>query len=604
MLCCCCSLLKTGRERCRSASLRMMADSKNDYDDEDTPSKRESHYNQQRSSLRSDKSDARSQLTSRERLDDFNLDISKPYTDRADSETLPSPSSPAPNVPYTRSRKSSIAKSKGRSRAYSSRGRSKSTPDDAKRLEELLAPESWVNPYELLAQPDNSIPLQDLAKRRDNASNPPSRGSRTQQRTSRLPPSFRAASRADTPGSQLDITALPSMTAATSKPEFDTPITPPPQHSRLLTELYITSYLILFAILGTLARLGLQALTFYPSAPLAFSELWANVAGTFIIGFLAEDKRLFHAEWGRSQSRADEEEMRVSEPVGRAASPDRRRERARHGKVKRTIPLYIGLATGFCGSFTSFSSFVRDILLALSNDLRVPLSHPSTPLSSTTSTIPRNGGYSFLAICSVLITTISTCYAALKCGAHLALLLDPIIPHLPFRLTRRFLDPLCVVLGWGCWIAAIMLSVFPPEDSWRGQALFACVFAPTGCLLRYYISLFLNPLLQTFPIGTFTANIFGTAVLAMCYDLQRVPLLSTGIVGGSVIGCQVLQGLMDGFCGALTTVSTWILEFEALKRRHAYVYGATSVAVALGLCVAIMGGVRWTVGWEDIVCIV
>lgn len=575
-----------------------MSGNKNDYDDEDTPSKRESHFNQQRSSLRSDKSDPRSRPISRQRLDDFDLDINKTHTDRADSETLPSPTSPAPNVPYTRSRKSSIAKSKGRSRAYSSRGHSKSTPDEGKRLDELLAPESWANPYELLAQPDNPITLQDLSKRRENTSNPPSRGSRTQQRTSRLPPPFRAASRADTPGSQLDITALPSMTAATSKPDFEASVMPPTQHSRKLTELYTISYLIFFAILGTVARLGLQALTFYPGAPVAFSELWANVAGTFIIGFLAEDQRLFHAEWGRS--RADEEE-RIPESVDRPTSPDRRREKARHGKVKKTIPLYIGLATGFCGSCTSFSSFVRDLFFALSNDLHIPISHPGT---LSTSTISRNGGYSFMAVSAVLITTVSICYAALKCGAHLALLLDPTTPRLPFRLTRRFLDPLVVILGWGSWVGAIVLVVSPPEVAWRGQVLFALIFAPIGCLLRYYVSLLLNPLLASFPLGTFAANIFGTAVLAMSYDLQRVPLLSSGIVGGSVLGCQVLQGLMDGFCGALTTVSTWILELDSSKRRPAYVYALASVGVALGLCVAIMGSVRWTIGWGTLACVV
>lgn len=62
--------------------------------------------------------------------------------------------------------------------------------------------------------------------------------------------------------------------------------------TRLATEFYTISYLILFSILGTLARLGLQALTFYPGAPVATGVLWANVAGSFIMGFLAQDPRL------------------------------------------------------------------------------------------------------------------------------------------------------------------------------------------------------------------------------------------------------------------------------------------------------------------------
>lgn len=578
-----------------------MTDGKDKYDDEDTPSKRESHFNQQRSSLRSDKSDTLLRTHSRpqsdQRLNDFNLDIdTKAQVERPDSETLPSPSSPAPNVPYTRSRNSSFAKEKGRSRAYSSRGCSKSTPDEAKRLEELLAPESWQNPYELLAQPE--IPLQELRAKGGNASNPLSRGSRTQQRSSRQAPSFlgRLDPRAETPGSQLDITALPSMTATGSKPEFgNMPTAPTRLSSRIATELYIISHLIFFAILGTLARLGLQTLTFYPGAPVAFSVLWANVAGTFIIGFLSADRRLFLEEWGRHP---------VSEPI---TEDDSEAEKKRHAKVKKTIPLYIGLATGFCGSFTSFSSFIRDIFLALSNDLRTPISHPyppNAPIPSPSTTVLRNGGCSFLALLAIPLITISTCYAALHVGMQLAQLLDPITPALPFRLTRRFIGPVIVLLGWGSWIGAIILTVLPVKDAWRSQALFALVFAPLGCLARYYISKHMNPLLPTFPLGTFTVNIFGTAVLGMAYDLQRVPLLASGIVGGSLVGCQVLQGIMDGFCGCLTTVSTWIAEIDGLKRKHAYVYGIASVGVGLGIAVVVMGSVRWSIGWKDIICVI
>ncbi|RYF44413.1 MAG: CrcB family protein [Cytophagaceae bacterium] len=178
------------------------------------------------------------------------------------------------------------------------------------------------------------------------------------------------------------------------------------------------------------------------------------------------------------------------------------------------------------------------------------------------------------------------------------------MPRLPFRAMRRFLDPVVVVLGWGCWVGAVLMTIFPPTHAWRGQALFACVFAPVGCLLRYYMSLHLNPIHPAFPLGTFTVNIFGTVVLGTAYDLQRVPLLASNIPGGSVAGCQVLQGVMDGFCGCLTTVSTWISELDSLKRRHAYVYGAVSVLAGLALLVIVMGSVLWTTGWVAIVCTV
>lgn len=575
-------------------------------DDEDPPTKRQSHYNQQRSSLRSSNRSsgltARSRPQSQQRLNDFTLRPTSP--DRTDSETLGSPSSPAPNVPFTRSRASSSAKgkSKSRPRAYSSRGRSQSGPttDDAKKLEELSAPKSWEDPYELLAQP-SPIPLNDYNNY--NNQKQPTRGragsnanGKTRSRHSsfllgRLNPNAASAS-------QLDITALPSITTTNSKmdPWSRSKATPSAQRaSRIATELYIVSYLIFFAIWGTLARLGLQALTFYPGAPVVFSELWANVAGTFIMGFLAEDRQLFHSEWGI-------EDAKLPEPATRPSTTERAHEKSRHGKVKKTIPLYIGLATGFCGSFTSFSSFMRDVFLSLSNDLRAPLYHPT---SSPISTVPRHNGYSVLAILSTIVITLSTCFCALKAGSHLSLLLDRFTPTLPFRLIRRFIDPLFVVLAWGTWIGAAFMTIFPPagHEAWRSQVLFALVFAPFGCLARYYVSLYLNPILPSFPLGTFAVNIFGTAVLAMSYDLQRVPLAWSGIVGGNVLGCGVLQGIQDGFCGCLTTVSTWIAEIDGIKRvGRKYVYALASVGTGVGVCVVILGSVRWTVGWGEIVC--
>ncbi|KAF2646400.1 hypothetical protein P280DRAFT_464631 [Massarina eburnea CBS 473.64] len=388
-------------------------------------------------------------------------------------------------------------------------------------------------------------------------------------------------------------------------------------YSIVLTELYVVSHLVFFSILGTLARLGLQWLTFYPGAPITFSEFWANVAGTLFIGFLAEDRRLFRAEWGdspytppstpRPPRTPQHDEEKDHESSNQAAQ-------ASHMKVKKTIPLYIGLVTAFCGSFTSFSSFIRDTFLAFVNDLPAPVNHTNTSINSN-ATLPRNDGYSFMAGLAVIILTLGLCYAALKVGAHLAILLDPITPTLPFRLTRRIIDPIVVFLAWSSWLGAVFMAIWPPDrpygpssrgpwsnETWRGQAIFACVFAPLGCLLRFYISLFLNPLIPSFPLGTFVVNIFGTAVLGMAYDLQHVAIGDFG-AGGGRVGCQVLQAVMDGFCGTLTTVSTWILEITSLKRRHAYVYGAMSVWVGVLILVIIMGSVKWTVGWVAVACV-
>ncbi|PGH32061.1 hypothetical protein GX50_05130 [[Emmonsia] crescens] len=432
------------------------------------------------------------------------------------------------------------------------------------------------------------------------------------------------------------------------------------------TRLYTISYLVFFSILGALARIGLEWLTFYPGAPLSTGVTWANVGGCLFMGFLAEDRKLFREEWGQWKRRHPRRRSSASNgpsspPTAHSHSPhpgrqlrwrhlhlhghqqqqqqhlEQQRQQQEqndqkdkpitpplepaqslqsHKAIKKTIPLYIGLTTGFCGSFTSFSTFMLDVFLALSNDLPTP-GQPSSP-------VQRHGGYSFMAVLAIIIYTLSLSLGALILGSHLAIFMDEYTPVIPYILSRRFLDPFISFLAVGCWLGAVFLAIWPPDRSlgvhehWRGRAVFAIVFAPLGCLLRFYVSLLLNARIPKFPLGTFTVNIFGTLVLAMCYDLQRsthVLALSASSFSSSsaaaaagavtvsrLTGCQVLQGIMDGFCGCTTTVSTWVAELDTLEHEHAYIYGLVTLAVALGILVVVVGSLKWTAGFGLAVC--
>lgn len=347
--------------------------------------------------------------------------------------------------------------------------------------------------------------------------------------------------------------------------------------SSFLVELYTVSWLIFFSFLGTLARVGVEAITLYPNSPFSSRVVWANVGGSFFIGFLAEDRQLFRMEWG---------------------SPDINAPASQHTKVKKTIPLYIGLATGFCGSFTSFSSFIRDAFLALTNALESP--SLTSPYHVDPAVSPRNGGFSLLALLAILIVHPALSLAALQVGAQFALATQPITPTIPFGFARRVLDPLGVLLGFGGWLGAVMLAIWPPGEAthWRYRAVFPLVFAPLGCLLRYYASKHMNALVPSFPLGTFAVNMFGTAILGMAFDLQH----ADSIGASRATSCAVLQGMMEGFCGCVTTVSTWVAELQSLRRRHAWQYGLVSVGVGLGLMVMIMGSMGWTVGYASPIC--
>ena len=373
--------------------------------------------------------------------------------------------------------------------------------------------------------------------------------------------------------------------------------------SRAITELCTISHLIFFSILGTLARLGLEALTNYPGAPVVFTSLWVNFAGSLFFGFLAESSDRVNAtriedryadqgegSSGNSSRTARDEEERVGQ-----AEDNQVEEEEDLPPQRQPSLLYVGLSTGFCGSFTTFSSFMRDVFLALSNNMSSP--PPS-----------RSIGDDFMAPLAILIGTLFLCVAAIRAGAHIAILVGKVNWVLPgsmhFLLNRAML-----VIGILVWAGAIVMAAVPPDrpagpasrgtwgdETWRGLVLFALVFAPVGCIARFYLSSKLNGLQAGFPIGTFAANIIGTMILGMAWDLHH------SSAGSARVSCQVLQGMMDGFCGCLTTVSTWVAELGSLRRRHAYVYGGVSLGVSLASLVIIMGSHLWSTGWTQPTC--
>lgn len=373
--------------------------------------------------------------------------------------------------------------------------------------------------------------------------------------------------------------------------------------SRAITELCTISHLIFFSILGTLARLGLEALTDYPGAPVAFTSLWVNFAGSLFLGFLAESSDRLNAT--RMEDRyADQREgpssnssrtMHDEEERAGQAAEEQQKDADDLPPRRQPSLLYVGLSIGFCGSFTTFSFFMRDVFLSLSNNMTSP--PPS-----------RSIGDNFMAPMAVIIGTLFICLAAIRAGGHIAILVGKVNWVLPgsmhFLLNRAML-----AIGIGVWAGAIVMAAVPPDrpsgpasrgtwadETWRGLVLFALVFAPVGCIARFYLSSKLNGLHPGFPIGTFAANIIGTAVLGMAWDLQHSP------PGSSRVACQVLQGVMDGFCGCVTTVSTWAGELGSLRRRHAYVYGGVTLGVSLASLVVIMGSHLWSKGWMEPTC--
>ena len=292
------------------------------------------------------------------------------------------------------------------------------------------------------------------------------------------------------------------------------------------------AWITIFSILGTLTRLGIQSLNTY-SGQLIPHLVWAQFIGCAVMGFLASDTTLFPKE-------------------------------------NRYDALYLGLTVGYCGSTTSFSAWI----LAAYEDL------------ANTEGFARPRGYNVISIITEIMITLSASIVAFKLGSHAAQLLAR-------SSVKQIKNPDSILLIMGlasiaiCFQASAIIVTGVRRD-WRGIVGFAMIFSPAGALTRWYLSKWFNRRIPSFPLGTFGANMIGVVLESIFHLLQyHAP---------SGNSCSILQGLQDGYCGALTTVSTFTSELFALKRQHAYRYATVSIVVGVVIYVVVDGIDYWTHG--------
>jgi fluoride exporter len=179
------------------------------------------------------------------------------------------------------------------------------------------------------------------------------------------------------------------------------------------------------------------------------------------------------------------------------------------------------------------------------------------------------------------VFTLSVSLASVIFGQYLARLLAPRIPAIPSPtfFYRYGLSIFSIMM-----YAAVFPAYFQLPKSYRHQATAALLFAFPGTLTRYTLSIRLNPLLKGFPMGTFVANAIGTGLLAAFHVIQGIEVNSI-----SNNTCSLLQGLGDGYCGCLTTISTFAVEILSLKGWAKLRYVAMSWIVGQVLFLAIYG---------------
>ncbi|KAJ2717119.1 hypothetical protein H4R19_000204 [Coemansia spiralis] len=313
--------------------------------------------------------------------------------------------------------------------------------------------------------------------------------------------------------------------------------------------------LVAFSMAGVLIRVYLTRLFTYDGEPI-YGLIWAQMAGCFVMGIAMQTKDIL-VQWSPA--------------------------------------LHTGITTGLCGSVTTFSSWQLLVFQQFFNTSRSRHSHF------------RN----FLGGMSILASTMACAVGALRLGqmvgdelrlAHGTHVRRAAQPRVEAAGARRGW------IGWGEWRPAdaglavlgvaglVAASVVAGVASSTRSVSIALLFGWVGTLVRWRLAL-LNGrsssrphekppsrLATTLPLGTFIANVAGSAVLAV------VHVLRTGaVVRPSAASCHVLAALADGFCGCLTTVSTFAVEVAAMSARRSMLYTALSVVATQSLFLFIAG---------------
>jgi len=245
---------------------------------------------------------------------------------------------------------------------------------------------------------------------------------------------------------------------------------------------------------------------------------------------------------------------------------------------ERQYALYLGLTTGLCGSITTFSSWNMAIFKDLFN-------------------LPSIGGYSYRNIFSgilEIIISLAAYTALIKFGYHLGKFLpwskdgevSTTIKHEKPKIDNKFI----VYAGMTVGLLVLILILTITDDEIR-KVWLSCLLAPVGALIRYLLSS-KNSLFQNFPLGTFIANILGTLCLAI-FNIFKFSL------NHHVFLCHFIAAVGDGFCGCLTTISTFINELNSLDAKSLYVYCITSVASAQLAILVTFGFYGWSSGLKN-----
>lgn len=207
--------------------------------------------------------------------------------------------------------------------------------------------------------------------------------------------------------------------------------------------------------------------------------------------------------------------------------------------------LYIALATGLCGSLTTFSTWNAEAIVVL-------LQLNETSLNNINNVNYVTGSISFV---TVLILGVGMPLSSFIFGRNIAKLSNkPLkIMKFCFNCNKKLGYLILIIMYIACTVSIIIICMLTNNY----YILFSLLFSSSGTYLRWCLSYFDNYFtkINGFPLGTLMSNFFGSLILAFC-------LVARLYVSNEVF---VINAVITGFCGSLTTVSTFICQLVKLS---------------------------------------
>ena len=143
--------------------------------------------------------------------------------------------------------------------------------------------------------------------------------------------------------------------------------------------------------------------------------------------------------------------------------------------------------------------------------------------------------------------------------------------------------------------AASFAAFFLLSPDYRGVVTASLLFSFPGVVTRHILGSLLNSRIPSFPIGTFSSNILATVISAISFVLQNV-----GPIKCHSTPVAMLQGVVDGYTGCLSTVSTFAAEIHVMSRRHAWRYAIVSCLTAQVVLVLVIGSAKWSGAFQTV----